>query len=239
MLITFSGLDGSGKTTLITSLTETLRSKGYKVKTATMYYDLSFCAYVRKMRDWIKNKVQLEKKVSVDPLTSKVDNSSEFKWDGKIIDPKIIVDDKKGFLRKLIYGFFRSRFVKRMFLFFDLLDIMIYRFVFEKVKKHILITDRYVYDSLADVVDVCSSNMLFVNMFLKLVPEADVPIFIDVPAETAYIRKQEYPIGYMKWRREVYLKIFKLLRSHIIINNENMESSKKNIEEVVCKRMGR
>jgi len=47
MLISFSGLDGAGKTTLIAKAKEILERGGRKVKIMTMYDNVSFSAFLR------------------------------------------------------------------------------------------------------------------------------------------------------------------------------------------------
>jgi thymidylate kinase len=91
------------------------------------------------------------------------------------------------------------------------------------------------YDSLADVVNVSDADMSFVRFFLKFVPRTDVPVFIDVPPEVAFERKGEYPVDYMKWRRDVYLGIFGLVKGSSIIPNLDMEQSKKSVENAVMR----
>ena len=50
MLITFSGLDGSGKTTQIGLFLAYLKEKGYRYKKLTMYDDISFSGLLAKIK---------------------------------------------------------------------------------------------------------------------------------------------------------------------------------------------
>ena len=47
MLITFSGVDGAGKTTQIDLFTEFLKKQNYDFKQITMYDDISISAFIR------------------------------------------------------------------------------------------------------------------------------------------------------------------------------------------------
>lgn len=50
--MTFSGLDGAGKSTIIGALRAHLMDRGHKVTVLTMYDDIGLYAWVRKLRAW-------------------------------------------------------------------------------------------------------------------------------------------------------------------------------------------
>ena len=71
--ITFSGLDGSGKSTIIEIIKKKLISDGYNVTVYAMYDDLSFYALLRKTRD-------ISKKQSSDSSIDIENNSLFYKF---------------------------------------------------------------------------------------------------------------------------------------------------------------
>lgn len=242
MLITFSGLDGSGKTTLIHELKRVLEKQNYRVTVLTMYYHLSFYALLRGVLGRVKNMIGIKDKhyqINSDGrsrvLTDQIFDLSNSKV--SLRDPKIGMNDKKGIGSKIIYGVVRSVAAKRAALFFDLIILSIFRLYVECVKKKILITDRYLYDSLADVADLKSRRWWFIRLFLKIVPKPQLPVFVDVSPEEAYARKGEYPIEYMNWRRNTYLKIFGWLDRPVIIGNNDLETAQRTLEKVVMERL--
>lgn len=235
MLITFSGLDGAGKSTLIKHLKAALESTHRKSRILTMYDDLTLYALVRKIRDKVLRRPKGNTGSSVGILPAGHHQGSGLSDPQN--DPKIDVSDKSGTMEKCVYRIIRSQPVRKFFLFFDLLILLVYRLREEFLQKNVLITDRYFYDSLADVADMNGGRWLFIRMFLKLAPTPDAPIFVDVQAEKAFERKQEYPIGYMRWRRETYHKIFGWVRKPVILLNDDLSSTMRALENQVFERM--
>jgi len=241
MLVSFSGLDGSGKSTLIEWLTATMKEKNYRVTALTMYYDLSFYALIRAIRDhvkkWVgikevpKERAEARSAVLTDPILLRKKSKAN------LHDPKIGTSDKKGIISRIIYGIVRSVAVKRLALFLDLFVLCTVRFYVEFIKKRILITDRYLYDSLADVADLENQKWGFIKFFLLIMPKPRLPIFVDVTPEEAYVRKGEYPVHYMKWRRETYLKIFGWVDGAVIIVNDDLDTAQRTLESIVMERL--
>ncbi len=243
MLISFSGLDGSGKSTLIEWLKVTMKEKNYPVTALTMYYDLSFYALIRAMRDRVKKWVGIKEvrrenpenrsAVLTDPILRKKRSKANLR------DPKIGTSDKKRTISRIIYGIVRSVTAKQLTLFLDLIILSVVRFYVEFIKKRILITDRYLYDSLADVADLENRKWGFIRIFLLITPVPQLPIFVDVTPEEAYARKGEYPVHYMKWRRGIYLKIFGWVDDAVIIVNDDLDTTKRVLETVVVERLNK
>ena len=234
MLITFSGLDGSGKSTLIEVAKAHLQSKGCRVVVLTMYDNISFYSFLRGMLGSLKKMlsgcVQTAPSVPVEPDSGLGQPATDVE---DLHDPKIAVDDKKSILSKFVYRCVRSIFARRAALFLDLMVLLGYRIYIEGCKKGVLITDRYIYDTLADVSDLKSKRWSFVRVFLLITPRPDVPVFVDVLAQTAFDRKKEYPVAYMEWRRAAYQKIFGWVRDPLVIFNDDLLRSCKTLRDVL------
>lgn len=219
MLITFSGLDGSGKSTLIAELKKGLEKRNFGTAVLTMYDHVGLYAMLRYARNRIIDVIGRKRK---DVLCNDPDRIGMKAGDyGSVISAGI--------------GVLRSRLVKRLVYFIDLCLFLLYRLYFEKIKKRVLILDRYFYDSLADVTD--GQKWSFVRLFLFIVPTPDAPIFVDVSPEDAFSRKGEYPVDYMIKRRGKYKKIFSWVNRPIILANDNLEKTIKEMEAIVCERM--
>jgi thymidylate kinase len=61
MLVTFSGLDGAGKSTIIARLRASLEARGRKVTVLTMYDDVGVYAWIRKARDRLRRRAPAAK----------------------------------------------------------------------------------------------------------------------------------------------------------------------------------
>jgi thymidylate kinase len=223
MLITFSGLDGAGKSTLIEGLKAFLEEQNHSVTVLTMYNHVGVYAIIRLIRDWLKKAAKRRKQ-----------------WirnRGNLNNPERLraKDVKQGRDMSLILYLLRSNTVKRWVYVMDLFILLLHRLYLEHVKKQILILDRYFYDSLADVAD--GNSWFYIRMFMHLTPTPDVPIFVDVSPEKAFSRKGEYSVGHLKRRRPIYMKIFQWVRNPVFIPNNDLDKSKRRIEETVLEHL--
>ncbi len=232
MLITFSGLDGAGKSTLIAELKRWLGARGHGVTVLTMYDDVSAYSYVRRLRDCITKPAG-----SVAETASGVPVPSPSRPARVFGDPCEDVSDKTGLWPRLLYGVIRSRALRRAALMLDLISLFAHRLRVEVWKRHILITDRYLYDTLADVADRRGSGWWYIRLVVWLAPTPTVPVFVDVPAAKAYERKHEYSVEYMEWRRAAYRRIFGWVPHPLVLANENLDMTVQALERAVEQRM--
>ncbi len=206
-MISFSGLDGAGKSTLIASLINALHIKGKKTVIRTMYDNLSFYAQVRIMRDALLGR------------PTKPTNEEEHTYNLIPNKKKPDVSDKQSLKSKLLYGFVRSRTIRRLSILADMMVILFFRFWDEILHGRILITDRYIYDSLVDTLKADLGQPDVPSWIIPLSPSPNLAVFVDVPPAVAYERKKEYPLDYLEWRRNAYLAVFKLEKTTLVLDN--------------------
>ena len=115
MFLTFSGLDGSGKSTLIQWTSAYLIDTGKKVKIINMYDHVGTYALIRFLRDHVIKKM-LGKKITEEPVTT--------------TDPDRLglPQAKPTFILSAFYQFFRNNFTRQCIFFIDLFFCQLHPF---------------------------------------------------------------------------------------------------------------
>jgi thymidylate kinase len=183
MLITLSGLDGAGKTTLIHRLAPALEQQGHSVTLLTMYDHVGVYAAGRTLLRRFKTTFR----DAALPTTST----------GQLAED--VSDNGKSWSLKRLS---RSAIIKCAVIPFDIVLFSFMRLYFEFFKGKTIILDRYFYDSIADV--TAKAPWATVRALLTLVPATSLSVFVDVSSQKAYDRKGEYSVDYMERRRKQY-----------------------------------
>lgn len=172
MLVSFSGIDGTGKTTQITKL-------------VNRFKDMIIPAqYARGL------------------------------WSPKVSYPLMgVIYLLKGWRRK---DYHKSRILRRIWNYIVILDFL-YIYLF-RIKVHLLIgktvfCDRYVYDLMATLMHDGLYNERASKIMLKLFPQPDLAVMLDIPADVSDLRKDDTQESLDGWRMEEnaleYLKIMR------------------------------
>ena len=228
LLVTFSGLDGSGKSTLIAELKALLERRGRRVRVLTMYDDLTFFSYLRSVRDFLRGgRGRTSPKVEIDAEgNAALGGASMAAW---------------------IYQLTRNLALREAVYLLDLLLCRLRLGYHRRIRGESVILDRYFYDSMADIAGVRdrrwyytaedarqmgAGRWLYIRLLLGAAPEPSAAFFIDVPPETAFARKQEYPLAYLQGRLEAYKRIMPLARHPVILENRDLDSTKRRLAEL-------
>ena len=134
MLITFSGLDGAGKSTLIERLKITLEQQHCRVAVFHINDHVGVYAYLRALRDRVRGGGGTVPS-NGSPPTAPPAPSSRLRAAYRRVRNAVLWNKP---LRRLIYPV-------------DLLVFLVYRVYVEKLRKQVLVMDRYFYDTLVDV----------------------------------------------------------------------------------------
>lgn len=185
-LICFTGIDGSGKTTLSKELVELLNKKGVK------------CKYVyARLSPFV-----LKPFISIGRLIFHLGNDIS----------KNYSEYSNTKRRAIIRHSFLSRVYQQILLFDYLLQIF-FKVELPLVFGKNIVCDRYIYDTvITDLsVDMNYSKDKVINLLnnlLRFFPEPDMTFLIDVPEEIAYQRKDDMPsVDYLKERRKRYVDV--------------------------------
>ena len=211
MLITFSGLDGAGKSTLIARLRSYFEARGRPVVVLTMYDDLTCFSHLRAARDAVK---QFGRRVLGRPEPP----------------PPVLTLDERGHAvgatsrgARIVYQATRNVTLRQVACLIDLVIASL------RLRRHardpncVVLLDRYFYDSMVDIAgasrrcwfysvreaaNLRPRRLRYVRCLIALARKPDAAVLVDVPPEVAFDRKPEYPVAYLAARRVVYRRLF-------------------------------
>src|SRR3954470_11164354 len=189
VLMTFSGLDGSGKSTQINSVSDYLRSQKMRVVQLGFWDD---AVVGKRYREGFVHKVYKSEKGIGAP--------------GKPVNRR----DKN------VRGWHLT--LARHFLYL-LDAIHLCRVVARAKKSgaDIVILDRYIYDELSNLNLSNPVSRAFVKFVHSFVPRPDIAYLLDADPVAAYARKPEYPVDFMKKCRRVYFYLAGILKTMTVI----------------------
>lgn len=176
MLITFSGLDGAGKTTMVDLLRASLERRGRRATVSHMYRDVGTLA----LAGALVKRLGLRAGVRRPGAKQAARAAPRFVW--------------RGSLRLAVYPL-------------DLLVFACYRLYVEGFKRHVLIMDRYFYDTLADV-SFEGGPSRPARLLARLTPTPTLPVLLDISPAEALARKGEHTMQFLEGKRAAFKSVF-------------------------------
>jgi thymidylate kinase len=189
LLISFSGLDGAGKSTQIENLQERLSSGGLKVQLLTFWDDV---VLLTKYREGFVHKVYGSEKgigAPTKPVNRRDKNVRA--WYLTIARHALYLLDAIH-LRQVVRKALKSG-------------------------SDVVILDRYVYDELANLPFEHRLTRTFLCLIERIVPLPDIAYLLDADPEAAHKRKPEYPVDFMHKCRAAYHRLAAFLGTMTII----------------------
>ncbi len=181
ILISFSGLDGSGKTTQIEHLCAVLAHRGLRPRVLAFWEDVVVLA---RYREGFVHRVFGSEKGIGTP------------------DKPVQRRDKN------VRGWYVTAARHLMYLADALhLRLVLRR---ARRSSEAIVMDRYIYDELANLPLGNPFSRAFIRFVLALAPRPDVACVLDADPETARARKPEYPVEFMRQCRRAYLNLASL-----------------------------
>lgn len=169
-LVSFSGMDGSGKTHLIILLRRFFRRQG-----------ISYL-YIHSVRDSFANRIA--KKI---PSFSNLVRP-KIVYDAQEEEPILSVDNKLK-ARKKISSF--SLAVRKTILFFDALYLQ-FRIAYLWKNYDVIIFDRYIYDRITQIAYLGQRDTVdFSSWLVKIFPRPNLPLYLHITPDQAIERKKE------------------------------------------------
>ena len=227
MLITFSGLDGAGKSTLIDRLKRTLESQNRPVTVYHMNDHVGIYAYARAVRNGLFGRRSSSVAVST--------NNGRHPITAAGAAPSPGHQPSRGIAARVRYAIVWNKTLRRFIYPLDLLVFLCYRLYVENVRKRILIMDRYFYDTLVDVSD--GRRWRWIRLLNALTPAPSVAVFLDITPEESYARKGEYTVEYLRRRWKAYMTVQPWVRTSLLLDSSDLDETAAALRRVVLERL--
>jgi len=202
LLISFSGVDGSGKSTQIANLLEIAQQRGLTTKLLAFWDDV---VVLSRYREGFVHKLY----------------GSE---------PGIGTPDKPVHRRDKNVRRWYLILARHCLYLLDALHLVQVVTAARRSGAQVLILDRYIYDELANLPLANPATRLFVHAIGALVPRPDVAFVLDADPEAARARKPEYPLDFMHCCRNAYLLLARTLGCLTLIPPLSLEEAKREVE---------
>lgn len=179
MVVSFSGIDGAGKTTQIQMLCSGLEDMGVKFQRYTFWDDV---VAFRSLRERASHRI--------------------FKGERGVGSPEHPIQRRD----KNVGSWYAT--LSRLCLYFlDALKLRRVLSKFKEDHSDVLILDRYLYDELANLPLRNPVTRCYARLLLGIVPRPDIAFLLDADPRVAVSRKPEYPLDFVRQNREAYLNI--------------------------------
>jgi thymidylate kinase len=210
LLISFSGLDGSGKTTQIDHTRATLAALGLR-DTLLAFWDnvVVGCRY----REGFVHKVY-GSEIGVGAPGKPVNRRDK--------------NVRKWYLSLARHGLY----------FLDALHLVWVVSQAMRSGADVVILDRYIYDELANLPLGNPLTRLYVRLVNAFVPRPDIAFLLDADPVAANARKPEYPVDFMRENRARYFALVKLLGNMTVIPPLPLEEAKQAVLQALLAKFG-
>ena len=199
--ISFSGIDGSGKSTQIETLCARLREDGLRVQSIRFWDDIARLTRFREATGHIV-----------------------FKGDKGVGSPSAPINRRDKNVRSLLMT------VVRLFLYFiDAISVRFAVEKALRSGVDLVIFDRYIYDELANLNLRNRAIQVYCLLIMKLVPKPAISYLLDADPVKARARKPEYPLEFLHFNRQSYLSLSELIGGITLIPPMPIDEAKREV----------
>ena len=207
-VISFSGIDGAGKSTQIEALQAHLRALGFRSTLYTFWDNVVVFPHFRERM-----------------------SLAAFKGDKGIGSPDRPISRRD----KNVTSWYIT--AARLFLYLlDAYSLRVAVSGSACAGADFIIFDRYIYDELANLPITRSAVRLYVSLLLRLVPKPDVAYVVDADPEAAHRRKPEYPLEFVRKNRDSYITLSRVVRGMTVLAPLPVEQTVAKIRESIAKK---
>ncbi len=207
LLVSFSGLDGSGKSTQIDNLRQMLHDRGLTTRLLAFWDDVVVLSRYRE--GFVHRVYGSEKGIGAPERPVNRRDKNVRKWYLSIIRHGLYLLDAVH----LVIVVRRAR----------------------SAEAGVVILDRYIYDELANLPLSNFVSRIFVRFVTAFVPKPDVAYLLDADPDAARARKPEYPIDFLHECRQAYFLLAQLLGSMTIIPPLPLPEAKREVENAIAR----
>lgn len=211
LLISFSGLDGAGKTTQIENLRAALTAAGLTSRMLTFWDDV---VVLSRYREGFVHKV--------------------FRSERGIGAPGKPVQRRDKNVRRWYLTLARHYLYA-----LDAIHLLLVVERAMRSDADVIIFDRYLYDELANLPLENLTSRLLVRYLASLIPKPHVAFLLDADPEAAAARKPEYPLEFMRKCRQSYYALAELLGTMTVIPPLPLAEAKRLVVERAFAALGR
>ena len=206
-LVSFSGIDGSGKSTQIENLRASLNEVGVRVLLVTFWNDVARLTRIRE-----------------------VSGHTLFKGDKGVGTPAKPVNRRD----KNVRSWYMTA-VRFGLYFVDAVSLRIVAAKALRANADLVIFDRYLYDELANLSLRNRTARAYVRLLLRIVPQPDISFLLDADPVQACARKPEYPLDFLHRSRASYLALSELAGGMTIIAPQPVQDVERQVLKEVLK----
>lgn len=189
VLISFSGVDGAGKSTQIANLCTLLEQAGLSVKKVAFWDDV---ATLKSLREEAGHRI--------------------FRGDKGVGSPEAPIERRDKNVRSPAMTLVRLG----MYI-LDALSLRRKVKSLLRSGSDVVIFDRYIYDELANLNLRHPIIRIYLELMLRLVPQPQIAFILDAEPAQARLRKPEYPLQWLRENRRAYLWVSDFLGTAAVI----------------------
>jgi thymidylate kinase len=189
VFVSFSGMDGAGKSTQIHNLRTRLSEAGLRVRLVTFWDDVARLTHLRE-----------------------VSGHTLFKGDKGVGSPSAPINRRDKNVRSW------PMTAVRYFLYFvDAVSLRSVVKRALRSDADFIIFDRYAYDELANLTLSNPIARGYVRFIMSFVPRPHVSYVLDADPDQARARKPEYPVEFLRFSRNSYFKLSEIIGGMTVI----------------------
>lgn len=210
LVVSFSGLDGAGKTTQIENLRALIHSLGLHDSMLAFWDNV---VVLSRYREGFVHKVYKSERGIGAP------------------DKPVNRQDKN------VRAWYLSLFRHGLYL-MDALHLRWVIAKARRDRSDVVIVDRYIYDELANLPLENPLTRAFIRFVQAIVPQPDIAYLLDADPVAARARKPEYPVEFMHKSRRCYFVLAELLKTMTVIPPLPLSDAKREVEQHFLRLLG-